>query len=441
MATINKCPYCYRPLGTWKHDPILLPDGSKYKWSDDTHLILVPNIEDRIYKGTYQITRDEFIELQDHRKAMEEELLPVEQRTKFSPINTTGEFQININHIKELRESTEKLLISMGITKSDYFNYDEDSNYIINPNGDKSEWFEPSLEADKFQCKNLHIEDLRHNIPTWWFENWNKGLDFSGSCSDSKSFIYPPDWDSNYGLDKSIPNANMLEGIHKWDKSSGGGGIVIMWHVWGYSGEGISVQYNVNVNKTNFINHQSSAEVHGTMSWQTWRADVYPQFGYEIQDYINLPQKFKIKISDISDSLTKNVILTPVWGTPPAIHWLYFKLNLGMRIWVDVKYSPYGTPIFSQWYDIHYATYKTGGSQTYQPFDPTIVQDTEINNIIGGIFQTGIIDIGYAGTRYVTIRIQAGCWIESSSGAYFNTYDYTEQYNANFDRIEIIKIP
>ena len=51
MAIVNKCPYCYRPLGVWKHDPILLPDGSKYKWSDDTHLVLVPDIKNRIYKG------------------------------------------------------------------------------------------------------------------------------------------------------------------------------------------------------------------------------------------------------------------------------------------------------------------------------------------------------------------------------------------------------
>lgn len=179
MAIVNKCPYCYRPLGVWKHDPLLLADGSKYKWSDDTHLVLVPDVKNRIYKGMYQITETELIELQEHRKALEEELLPEAERTTFSPINKTGKFQITVKHIKELRDSTEKLLTTMGMTKDDYFNYDEEANKIIHPNGDKSEWFEPSLSPNTFQCKNLHIEDLRHNIPTMWMETWEKGTEFT----------------------------------------------------------------------------------------------------------------------------------------------------------------------------------------------------------------------------------------------------------------------
>jgi hypothetical protein len=435
MATVNKCPYCYRPLGTWHKDPILLPDGSKYNWSDETHLVLVPDVEDRFYKGTYQITEDELIELQDHRKALEIELLPVAERTEFSPINTTGKFQITVKHIEELRESTEKLLTAMGFTKSDYFNYDEDMNHIINPAGDKVEWYEPTLEADKFQCKNLHIEDLRHNIPTWWFEDWNVGASYSGHCEDSKSFHYPPDWDSSYYLNKPIvPNANTLEGRHKWDESLGGGMIDIIWHVWGYDGEGISAEYNLTVNKSNFISHQSSAEVHGTLAWNTLKANTQSVFYYEIQDYINVPAKFKVKISDISDTLIKNYILTPV------NHWLYFKLELGMRLWVNIAYSPGGIPIFSQTYDVHWARCRTTGSWVYPPMNPDIAEDIEINNIIGGIFQTGEINLGSGGTRYVTIRIMAGCYIESSSLSWHNTYDLTEQYNANFDRIEIIKV-
>ena len=174
---MSKCPYCFRPIGTWKKDPILLTDGAIYQWkpnTQETELEYVSDIEDRIYKGIYQITIDELIELQDHRKSLEEELLPEVDRTEFSPINDTGKFQITVKHIEELRESTEKLLIAMGITKEEYFNYDEDMNHIIHPLGDKSEWTEPNLEADKFQCKNIHIEDLRHNIPSIWIETWTE---------------------------------------------------------------------------------------------------------------------------------------------------------------------------------------------------------------------------------------------------------------------------
>ena len=38
-----KCPYCYRPLNPnkWTHDPLLIPNGSKYKWSDKEETILI----------------------------------------------------------------------------------------------------------------------------------------------------------------------------------------------------------------------------------------------------------------------------------------------------------------------------------------------------------------------------------------------------------------
>ena len=166
MAT-EKCPYCYRSLGTHTHDPILLPNGSKYKWSDDTHLIEESDLTKRIYKGTYQINEDDVIELQDELKTLEEGSLPEIDRTTFSPLNSSGKFQIIGKHIKEMRDSVEKLLDIMGLTKTDYFNYDEDGNHIINPIGDKIEWTDPITNAtdlQKFQVKYIHIEDLRRVI-------------------------------------------------------------------------------------------------------------------------------------------------------------------------------------------------------------------------------------------------------------------------------------
>ena len=175
MAT-EKCPYCYRPLNTHTHDPILLPNGSKYKWSDDTHLIEESDLTKRIYKGTYQINEDDVIELQDELKTLEEENLPEIDRTIFSPLNPSGKFQITGKHIKEMRDSVEKLLDIMGLTKTDYFNYDEDGNHIINPIGDKIEWTDPITnvtDLQKFQVKYIHIEDLRHFIESL-MERFNK---------------------------------------------------------------------------------------------------------------------------------------------------------------------------------------------------------------------------------------------------------------------------
>jgi len=164
---IDKCPYCYRPLGTHTHDPILLPNGSKYKWSDDTHLIEESDLTKRIYKGIYQINEDDIIELQNELKTLEEENLDIGDRTTFSPLNSSGKFQITGKHIKEMRDSVEKLLIEFGLTKTDYFNYDEENNHIINPIGDKIEWTNPitdAIDLQKFQVKYIHIEDLRHFI-------------------------------------------------------------------------------------------------------------------------------------------------------------------------------------------------------------------------------------------------------------------------------------
>lgn len=171
-----KCPYCYREALTHNHDPILLPNGAKYKFTDasETELEEVSNIEDRIYKGIYQVTEEDITELQTELGTLEAEngITPL---TVFSPINNSGKFQITGQHIKEMRDSVEKLLIAFGLTKTDYFNYDADGNHITHPLGDKIEWTDPITEATdliKFQIKYIHIEDLRHFIRLLWEETW-----------------------------------------------------------------------------------------------------------------------------------------------------------------------------------------------------------------------------------------------------------------------------
>ena len=104
-----KCPYCYRPLNPnkWTHDPLLIPNGSKYKWSDKEETILIEesDIEQRLYKGFSQIRIDDIIELQDELKTLEIDNLPEDERTEFSSVNADGIFQITGKHIKEMRDS------------------------------------------------------------------------------------------------------------------------------------------------------------------------------------------------------------------------------------------------------------------------------------------------------------------------------------------------
>jgi len=172
----NDCPFCFRPIGTHTHDPILLPNGAPNDWISDTEIVFEPDIENRWYKGFYQVTETDIIELQTELTLLEVEngITPL---TEFSPVNPTGKFQITGKHIKELRDSVEGLLNHFGLTKTDYFNYDEEGNHITQPNGDKVEWTDPitiATDLQKFQIKAIHIEDLRHFIQTIVeIERWN----------------------------------------------------------------------------------------------------------------------------------------------------------------------------------------------------------------------------------------------------------------------------
>jgi hypothetical protein len=180
----DKCPICYRNLGTWKKDPILLSNGAPYDWISDTELVYEPDVNNRWYRGVYQISEPEVQELQDALKILEIQNLDVGDRTTFSPLNASGKFQITGKHIKEMRDSVEKLIEAMGITKTEYFNYDEEFNHIIHPNGDKVEWTDPitsSTDLTKFQVKGIHIEDLRHYFNILWEETWDTTFTWSKS--------------------------------------------------------------------------------------------------------------------------------------------------------------------------------------------------------------------------------------------------------------------
>ncbi len=185
-----KCPYCFRTINpnTWLKDPIFLPNGAKYQWQDDTTLIEIPDIEDRIFKGFCQICEPEMQEIQDFLKQFEIDniIIPL---TTWSPLSLDGKFQITGKHIKEMRDSVEKILTNAGLTKTDYFNYDEEGNHIIHPLGDKIEWTDPITEVvdlKKFQVKAIHIEDLRHYIEVIYRLSYS----FSASTPEWCNFIF-----------------------------------------------------------------------------------------------------------------------------------------------------------------------------------------------------------------------------------------------------------
>jgi hypothetical protein len=181
----SDCPYCYRPIGTHHNDPILLQNGAPYDWISDTELVNIPDIEDRWFKGFYQISESDIIELQEELAELESDN-NVTPLTEFSPVNSTGKFPITGKHIKEMRDSVEKILDAIGLTKMDYFNYDEEENHIIHPNGDKLDWTDSitdSTDLQKFQIKFIHIEELRHNISLLWRETWDTGYTLSKNLS------------------------------------------------------------------------------------------------------------------------------------------------------------------------------------------------------------------------------------------------------------------
>lgn len=172
----DKCPYCFRNIGSWQHDPILLPNGSKYDWISETELVYEPDIDNRWYKGVDLIKESDVQSLQDVLKQLEIDLILEVNRTNFSPLNANGIFQVTGSHIKEMRDSVEKLLNTIGMVKIDYFNQDEDGHHIIHPLGDKSDWTDPitqSTDLQKFQVKNIHIEDLRRFLREVWIEKFD----------------------------------------------------------------------------------------------------------------------------------------------------------------------------------------------------------------------------------------------------------------------------
>lgn len=167
----DKCPICFSDIGT--------PTAGNFIWTDDPILTNpAPSVgvivyED--YKGFTQLKAQHIKELQDNRKQIESDL-GITPLTEFSVIDVDNLFQNIETYIYELRNSTEKILNFVGMTKDDYFNYDKDGN-DMRPGNHQVDWTDipfPVYKLSQFQSKAQHIEDLRHWIQiTGWYEDWS----------------------------------------------------------------------------------------------------------------------------------------------------------------------------------------------------------------------------------------------------------------------------
>ena len=264
---VDKCPFCFRPHGRWQKDPILLPNGCPNEWVSATETTLQSDIDERIYKGTCQICEAEIQEIQDFLKQTEidNSITPL---TTWSPLNMSGKFQILGKHIKEMRDSVEKLLTNFGLTKTDYFNYDEEGNEITQPNGQKLDWTDPitnAVDLKQFQVKAIHIEDLRHYIQTFWQETW-AGAHTIGTSS----IVLPP------GEDYVIVNPALYGDDNWWTQ--------MILNLWEYDAQGgIGGSTSAEIVCSNNFGYNSFVERSHTTAFDHTFAAIS---SLEIEDYV-----------------------------------------------------------------------------------------------------------------------------------------------------------
>lgn len=188
-----RCPYCfsterdtYTGLKNYTHDPILTANGTNL-----TLNIKTDTFEEGLsynYKGFYNIKNIDIIELQNKFRQLEIDVGVEEvERTTFSTItdNKDGIWIANKNHIQELRDSVEKILEACGLTKEEFFNYDENGKERRTEH--QLDWKTPELDKWKGHILYNHIEDLRHPIVTLPWERFSVTPIISDIDSDSDS--------------------------------------------------------------------------------------------------------------------------------------------------------------------------------------------------------------------------------------------------------------
>ena len=418
MISPEKCPICFRQLGTWKKDPIFLPNGGPYLWTSDTEIIREDRLDHRLYKGFQQVTEPMVQEIQDFLKQTEIDNLK-EDRTEFSPLNLNMKFQITGKHIKEMRDSVEKLLTFFGLTKTNYFNYDEEGKKITSPDGDKLEWTDPitnAVDLKKFQVKAIHIEDLRHYIPIigQWKERFLK-IDSPFSQSDSFSLTQPiwaPQTEPHFYA-KEILNQGWqgLDG-HQWVNGSysfiasalvDGGIINASSSVITLNG-GLSINSSGTATGRNFYN-----PTHG---WTLGSANM--NFYYFIETYNTYLSKGLNDKSDFN--------ITGSWKTSPSDSHVksYFHITLKFSV---LHGNPYGLTELNL---VFYSGWNPGNlySNRYYPIGSHLNIFSILNSF--GFNPIWFVDIS-------RIIISAGLWVDVT----YEELSKSGNVNANITYMEI----
>jgi len=238
MAEEKLCPTCFSELVSDEERERRIEEDPEYEiygysWSDDP--ILTPRgLSGEEYKGVTEIKIKHIIELQEARKQQEDDLgISGADKTEFTEFD--GKVAVNYKHIRELRDSTEKILKEIaGIEELtaeerkellyEYFNFDAEGNKIIPADSkyvDKDEWTDSAL-TKKIKIKGIHIEDLRHPISLL---NWEETFDIQ---EDQE--IYPRLNESGFWFGPFYPgtinyhywNIPNFYGKHKWNQEYGG---------------------------------------------------------------------------------------------------------------------------------------------------------------------------------------------------------------------------
>jgi len=220
------CPICGRTIGTYTNDPLLT----------------TPSLSTVQYRGYVHLISTHIKELQDERKGQEFDA-GVSPLTEFSLIDDTRLFQNIRQYILELRSSTEKILAMTGMSLDEFLSQDENGDVITA----KSIWTDANIEEDSlYQCKAIHIEDLRHFLPIErirFLETWTDHSPI-WQTSDDKSIIQPlwpdpliqpPDNQYDHFIENHFVNAD-----HEWT-----GNYIFQVHTLNY---GDSIQGNSNLN-------------------------------------------------------------------------------------------------------------------------------------------------------------------------------------------------
>lgn len=199
MAEKELCPTCFSELVSDEERKRRIEEDPKheiygYSWSDDP--VLTPKgLSGEEYKGVTEIKSKHIIELQEARKQQEDDIgMFEEDKTEFTEVK--DEVSVDCKHIKELRDSTEKILKAdidiEELTEEErkellyeYFNFDAEGNKKIPADEryiDKDGWTDPDLSRI-VKIKAVHIEDLRHPIPS--IHNLYVNTDVVGSWCES----------------------------------------------------------------------------------------------------------------------------------------------------------------------------------------------------------------------------------------------------------------